>query len=369
MDHDRLAGLAEQFSIDGPVVAVAPLGHGNVNETFLVTTKAGSHYVLQRINHDVFPQPGLVMANIAALAEHLEARCSTGADAPPADWQIPHALPVKGPEGSPAANWLEFEGGAWRMLTHVGGASSFDTIQHPGHAAEVGRALGLFHRLIHDLPTRQLADTLEGFHITPDYLAAYRRLLATSKVPRCAGVEHGIAFVAARESLAPVLEDARHQGLLQPRPIHGDPKVNNVMIDRTTGRAVALVDLDTVKPGLVHYDIGDCLRSGCNPAGEDAGDLATVRFDIGLCRAILSAYLAEARGFLTGADFDHLYDAIRLIAFELGLRFLTDHLAGDRYFRCRHPGHNLERALVQFRLTESIEAQEGALRALIEELR
>jgi Ser/Thr protein kinase RdoA (MazF antagonist) len=166
-----------------------------------------------------------------------------------------------------------------------------------------------------------------------------------------------------------VLERAKAAGLLLPRPIHGDPKVNNVMLDSTTGQAVALVDLDTVKPGLIHYDIGDCLRSCCNPAGEETLDLGAVRFDLDLCRDVLGGYLSAASGFLTAADYDHLYAAIRLISFELGLRFFTDHLAGDVYFRVDHPGHNLQRALVQFRLTESIEAQEGQIGGLIEALR
>ncbi|MFQ6537376.1 MULTISPECIES: phosphotransferase enzyme family protein [Aphanothece] len=369
MHSPSLAGLAERFAIAGPVATVAPLGNGNVNETFLVTTEPGERYVLQRINTEVFHQPALVMGNIAALASHIAAGGANAA-AGPADWQLPRAVPLADRAAAPApGNWLELNGQAWRLLTHVSGATSFDTIQDGTHAAEVGRALGVFHRLIHDLPTAELADTLEGFHITPRYLADYRRSLAASRVARCDEAEHCIAFVAARESLASVLEDARARGELQPRPIHGDPKVNNVMVDSSSGRAVALVDLDTVKPGLVHYDIGDCLRSGCNRAGEDAGDLSAVHFDLGLGRQILGAYLNEARGFLTAADFDHLYDAIRLIAFELGLRFFSDHLAGNRYFRCRHPRHNLARALVQFRLTESIEAQEPALRALIEELR
>jgi Ser/Thr protein kinase RdoA (MazF antagonist) len=234
----------------------------------------------------------------------------------------------------------------------------------------VGRALGRFHLLIHDLPCDQLADTLEGFHVTPRYLQAYRSVLASQPPGAgCQGSRWCHAFVAQRLQLAPVLERARDQGLLRLRPIHGDPKGNNVLLDRRSGEAVALVDLDTVKPGLVQYDIGDCLRSGCNPAGEDANDPAAVRFDLDLCRPMLSGYLELARPCLSAADLDHIAVAVRLIAFELGLRFFTDHLAGNRYFRCRHPNHNLERALVQFRLTESIEAQQQAIAQLVEELR
>ena len=137
------------------------------------------------------------------------------------------------------------------------------------------------------------------------------------------------------------------------------------MLDTATGRAVAMVDLDTVKPGLVHYDIGDCLRSGCNPLGEETEHWQEVRFDPDLCRAILRGYLSQARDFLTHGDYDYLFDAIRLIAFELGLRFFTDYLAGNVYFKARRREHNLARALVQFRLTESIESQEKNLRLII----
>ena len=176
-------------------------------------------------------------------------------------------------------------------------------------------------------------------------------------------------FVAERRAWAPVLADARAQGRLRLRPIHGDPKVNNVMLDTATGQAVAMVDLDTVKPGLVHYDIGDCLRSGCNPWGEETGDWETVRFEPELCRAMLAGYLSLARDFLTEHDYAYLYDAIRLLAFELGLRFFTDYLAGNVYFKARHPEHNLVRALVQFKLTESIESQAAAIGAIIRDLR
>jgi Ser/Thr protein kinase RdoA (MazF antagonist) len=144
--------------------------------------------------------------------------------------------------------------------------------------------------------------------------------------------------------------------------------VNNVMLDAVSGRAIGLVDLDTVKPGLIHYDIGDCLRSGCNRLGEETTDLAAVVFDLELCEAILEGYLAAAGSMLEPAELEHIYDAVRLIAFELGLRFLSDHLAGNVYFRAEDPEHNLRRALVQFRLTESIEAQESAIRSLVEPL-
>ncbi|MBI4644187.1 MAG: aminoglycoside phosphotransferase family protein, partial [Deltaproteobacteria bacterium] len=181
-------------------------------------------------------------------------------------------------------------------------------------------------------------------------------------------MEFCIRFVEERRGWANVLEDAKARGKLPLRAIHGDPKVNNVMLDTATGQAVGLVDLDTVKPGLVHYDLGDCLRSGCNPLGEEIENWEKARFVPEICRAILRGYLSQAGAFLTTGDYEYLYDAIRLLPFELGLRFFTDYLEGNVYFKVHYPEHNLARALVQFRLTESIESQERAIGGIIQEL-
>ena len=360
MDRQRVAGHASRFAIEGAVAAVEPLGSGNVNDTHRVRTTSGESYVLQRLNTRVFRQPQLVMANLAALSEHVEARPKSGGQR----WEVPRPIPLA--DGS--ANWLSSDGEAWRMLSFVDRATSLDMVENPEHAHEVGRALGTFHQLIHDLPAERLADTLEGFHITPGYLAHYDAVRADSAVERCEASRWCEAFIADRQGLAPVLEDAKASGRLQLRPIHGDPKVNNVMLCASSGRAVALVDLDTVKPGLIHYDIGDCLRSGCNPLGEESLDLEAVHFNLKLCRAMLGGYLSEGRSFLSPADIAHLFDAIRLLPLELGLRFYSDHLAGNVYFKARHGRHNLDRARVQFRLVESIEAQEAQIRSLIAEL-
>ena len=204
---------------------------------------------------------------------------------------------------------------------------------------EVGYALGMFHHLISDLPVENLADTLEGFHITPRYLRHYDEVLARnacSQVPR-SGLLPAVCE-RAKGLCRMSSKTAKAQGRLRLRPIHGDPKVNNVMIDSATGQAISMVDLDTVKPGLVHYDIGDCLRSCCNPLGEETSRWEAVRFEPDLCRAILQGYLPLARAFLTANDYAYLFDAIRLIAFELGLRFFTDYLEGNVYFKASTSG-------------------------------
>ena len=180
--------------------------------------------------------------------------------------------------------------------------------------------------------------------------------------PDTRGLAEALAFVASRRAGAAVLEAARADGKLQPRIIHGDPKLDNVLFDSRSGQAVSLIDLDTVKPGLLHYDLGDCCRSCCNLAGEGAGEAT---FDLGVFRAVFRGYLLEAAPILTRDDQDYLFEAIRLLPFELGLRFLTDHLAGDVYFKVEAPGQNLAKALCQFRLVRSIEGQEREIRNIL----
>jgi Ser/Thr protein kinase RdoA (MazF antagonist) len=362
-----LRRIAARFALGGAIAAIEPLGNGNVNDTYRVTLSGdpGRRFVLQRLNTTVFPHPERVMGNIAALGNHLEGRLAEEPAGPGRRWEVPRLI---APMGS-AHHWVQDGDDVWRLTTYIEGAQSLETVATEAQAWQLGFGLGTFHRLLSDLPIEALADTLEGFHITPGYLAAYERALACSTAASCEELSFCQAFVAERTALAGVLETAKDQGVLRLRPIHGDPKVNNVMLDAASGAAIALVDLDTVKPGLIHYDIGDCCRSGCNPLGEETKDWREVRFDPGRCEAILAGYLSAARDSLTPDDINFLFDAIRLIAFELGLRFLTDHLEGNVYFKTRQAGQNLDRALVQFQLTASIEAQEEAIRALIERLR
>jgi Ser/Thr protein kinase RdoA (MazF antagonist) len=360
-----LRAIAEQFNQAGSIKAIQALGNGNINDTFLVSPEAPSQprFVLQRLNTQVFPQPQLILQNIRILSEHLSDRLAK--ERLERRWEMPSLLLTKGGQ----THWCPEDGSFWRAISFMENSASFDTINTPAQAQEVGYALGMFHHLISDLPPEKLADTLEGFHITPRYVQQYEKVLATITVGESPEIQHCLQFVNARQSWASVLETAKAQGKLPLRLMHGDPKVNNVMFDLTTGRAVTIVDLDTVKPGLVHYDIGDCLRSGCNPLGEETQQWQTVYFDLDLCQNILQGYLGVAKTFLTENDYEYLFDAIWLIAFELGLRFLTDYLAGNVYFKVKHPEHNLLRAMVQFQLTESIESQQTHLRQLIQELK
>jgi len=365
---NHLTDIAKQFKPEGAIANIQEFGNGNINHTFLVSldNSSAKHFILQRINTQVFRQPELVMQNMSNFTNHVSQRLH---DSPPPNgkrWEVPRVLLTQNSQ-----NYLiDNQGSFWRAIAFITGAQTFDTIQGGDHGWEVGYALGMFHNLISDLPVEQLADTLPGFHITPTYLQHYHNIQAKYPPPtKSPELDYCLQFISDRQTWAHVLENAVQKGYMRLRPIHGDPKINNVMIDTITGHGISIIDLDTVKPGLVHYDIGDCLRSSCNLLGEETQAWEEVSFDTNICQSVLGGYLSVARDFLTESDYEYIYDGIRLIAFELGLRFFSDYLAGNVYFKVKYPEHNLARALVQFKLTESIEFQENSIRSTIEKMR
>jgi Ser/Thr protein kinase RdoA (MazF antagonist) len=365
---DRLTKIAQQFAHPGRVETVRPFGSGNINDTFLVTVADGldTRFVLQKINTRVFLQPALVMQNMRIFTQHVCDRLHGENINLERRWDVPVVLLTVDNQD----HWVEPDDNTyWRAISFIDDSRTIDTIEDIKHGWEVGYALGRFHHLIGDLDPGLLADTLPGFHITPQYLIDYQQVLDRYTGSTDPQLDYCLKFVKDRQEWAHVLENAKDEGKLPLRPIHGDPKVNNVLICNTTQQAIGVIDLDTVKPGLVQYDIGDCLRSGCNPLGEETEELERVRFDIEMCRSMLDGYISQARSFLTADDYEYMFDGIRLIAFELGLRFFTDHLAGNIYFKVKYPTHNLARALVQFKLTESIEAQEAEIRQVIQQCR
>jgi Ser/Thr protein kinase RdoA (MazF antagonist) len=359
---------AREFDVPGRLVHVNSVGQGNVNDTYLAVFRAGGaveRIILQRINGKVFEHPDWIMANMRLLTDHCWQKLVSEPDDDTREWGIPKIVPSRKGEDF----FIDEQGHFWRAMTIIDAASSHARVRSAEHAFEVGITLGCFHRLVSDLPSEKLHDTLPGFHVAPGYLEKYDRTVDgpvdAARLNSTLDVKRLIRFIEKRRDGIDVLEKALAAGELTTRTIHGDPKVDNIMIDEFTGYGIGIIDLDTAKPGLLHYDFGDALRSACNPAGEDELDLADVFFDVDLCRAIVSGYLAQAKDILTEADRYYLFDAIRLLAFELGLRFFQDYLAGDTYFKVRFEGHNLNRARVQFKLCESIEANEKAIRAAL----
>lgn len=360
---ESLREILSEFDIPGPPGPAEPLGRGLINETYRVVAD-GRGWVLQRVNPRVFPDPERIMANLQALAEH-------AARMPEMGLRVPGL--ARSRAGVPYVRAAD--GALWRLMELVEEGVSLPSLESSAQAAEVGRALGRFHRLASGLAVGVLGVSLSGFHHTPDYLARHLAVRAgLDGTPLDGDEDRAVArcfdFIDRRLELAEVLERARDAGRISPRVIHGDPKLDNILFHRTDGRALALIDLDTVQPGLIQHDLGDCLRSCCNRGGElpttALGPSAPrARFDLGIAGAILSAYAAEMGPLLGEGDVAVLYDSIRLMPFELALRFLTDHLEGDAYFRVARRGENLTKAQVQLALLEDIESREAQIRGLI----
>jgi Ser/Thr protein kinase RdoA (MazF antagonist) len=349
-----LFDIASQFSDPAQIADISPLGEGLINDTYLVTTSTGG-WVLQRINPVVFPEPKLVIRNMAALNRHIaENEQNT------LKLKIPSIIQTQSGEDWVSDQW----GDTWRAITYIPNTISFETVESPEQAKQTGFALGHFHRLLNRLNPTDLYDTLPGFHIAPEYLSRYRQVLSQSNTPDdCADSRFCMGFIDQYEELSIVLENAKQHGFLKLRAIHGDPKFNNFLFDKDTCEIASLIDLDTVKPGLLHYDIGDCIRSLCqSPAGQFN------LFKLEICDALLTGYLEETKSFFSEDDYAYLYPAIQLIPFELGLRFFTDFLEGNRYFKVTTPHQNLSRAIAQFQLCESISQQEPEIKRLIERL-
>ncbi|MEQ1531764.1 MAG: aminoglycoside phosphotransferase family protein [Methylococcales bacterium] len=339
--------IAKQFA--PALINITPLGNGLINDTYLVVTDT-QRLVLQKINRQVFPRPELIMANLSRLSEHVGQ-----ASRELTQLVIPELLKTT----AGANYYLDDHNDYWRALSYIDQTESLETIRTLADAEQAGAALGCFHCLVSDLNPDNLHDTLPGFHIAPDYLTQYQQILAQ---PTCKPDADCATFINEFHHLVNDLENAKQQGLLRQRIIHGDPKLNNFLFDKRSRQVVSLIDLDTVKPGLVHYDIADCLRSCCHNPDTD-------RFQLDVCEAILKSYLREVGSFFSEHDYRYLYPAIRLIPFELGLRFYTDYLAGNRYFKVSEPQQNLQRAAQQFRLCADIIAGESAINSLIARLR
>ncbi len=348
------------------------LTNGLMNVTFKVTFSRNGiqeNAILQCINSEVFHHPLDIMQNLSIFTEHVNAKAINGIINHKRRWEIPYIHHASGTQND---YYRDDKNRFWRVTSFIKNALTYEKVKNLNHAQEAGYALGYFHSLISDLDPSKLKDTLPGFHITPRYLEHYDEVIKNPVInDKSEESVYCFDFIQKRRTFANILEKAKQDGKLIIRPIHGDPKIGNIMIDDVTGKAVSIIDLDTVKPGLIHYDIGDCLRSCCNYAGEDPEDIKMVKFDIDLCKAILSGYLSVAKSFFSDDDYEYLYDSIRLIAFELGLRFFTDYLEGGVYFKFddNDPKKNLRRAMVQFKLTESLEEQEGAIELICNELK
>lgn len=362
-----IALLASKFRMPGDYLSHAPCGQGHINDTYEVrVNQAGTpvRYILQRINHAIFTRPGLVMENIHRVTTHITEKL-LAAKAPDVFRRVLTLVPCYD-----GRLWHEDpQGNHWRAYLYIEGAEAHSHVNSTALAEEAAKSFGRFQHLLADLPLPRLADTIPDFHHTRSRYLALMRAVEENRAGRREGIAAELDWCREREATVDVLLDAQAKGHLPERITHNDTKINNVMIDHQTGEGICVMDLDTVMPGLVLYDFGDLVRTTTISTAEDEQDTSLVQMRLPMFEALVRGYLASAGGFLTDAEIDHLAFSGKLITMETGLRFLTDYLNGDLYFKTRHPGHNLERFLVQARLVESIERQQGAMEDVVASLR
>lgn len=362
-----LSWLGDQLVIDGKFISAVPYGNGHINDTFAasyaVPASAGARrrrYIHQRINHEVFEDPAALMDNVARVTRHIRAKLEADGIE-----DIENRVLSLVPTCGGADYIIDDDGGYWRTYLFIESAATYDVVETPAQAREVARAFGEFQKQLADLGPPPLVATIPGFHDTPVRLEAFRRAIEADAVDRAAGVTAEIRRLEGYAPLADALLSLFRQGRIPLRVAHNDTKINNVMIDDKTGEAVCVIDLDTVMPGLALDDFGDLVRTSTCFAREDDRDLSHVVVELPIFEALAEGYLGAAGEFLADAETDSLVLSGKLMTYECALRFLTDHLQGDTYFRVHHEGHNLDRARVQLALLDSIVDHEDEMEKIV----
>lgn len=358
--EDLIRGVARHFSIDGEFDGAAPYGSGHINDSYCaVFHESGRRvrYILQRMNSGIFKKPVAVMENIQRVTAHLAQQLNGQSDC---DRRVLSLIPARnGP------NWFADEDGDyWRAYHFIEGATTYNAVQSTEQAFQAARAFGGFQQMLASLPAPRLHETIPDFHHTPKRFAAFESAVTADSANRAAQAKREIEFVFARRSIVGVLIDAN----LPERVTHNDTKFNNVLLDDETGEGICVIDLDTVMPGLAAYDFGDMVRTTTSSTMEDERDLSKVSVEFPLFEALVRGYLSSAGDFLTKAEKQLLAFSGKLITFEIGIRFLTDYLSGDTYFKTHRQGHNLDRCRTQFKLVESMEQQGERMSRLVAEL-
>ena len=352
----QFSEIVKQFEID---VNVESYGNGHINDTFLVTTDSTFRYIFQRINGNVFKKPDEVIENIVNVTEFFRENLkATGGDAKRGTMTV-----IKTKNG--LGYFVDDEGKYWRMYEFVEGSLSLDLPETDADFYESAFAFGNFQKMLSTFPAETLHETIVDFHNTPDRFKKFLAALENNLSGRKDTVADEIAFAKEREPFTRVLTEALEKGEIPLRVTHNDTKMNNVLLDSETRKALCVIDLDTIMPGLSVNDFGDSIRFGASTAAEDEKDLSKVHFDINLFEVYLKGFLKGCDGQLTANEIEMLPEGAKMMTLECGIRFLTDYLDGDTYFRTHYPEHNLDRCRTQFKLVSEMEEKWDDMKALV----
>jgi thiamine kinase-like enzyme len=354
--------IISNFKIAGSIIHSKEYGNGHINKTYLVTMSTNEKFILQQINSTVFKKPKDVMHNIVLVTDHIRSKCNhlSTSDYSRSTLEIVKSLDDK--------SYYIHGDDFWRCYKFINGAKTFEQIEYPEQFYEAGRAVGRFQQQLSDFPIEKLKITIPNFHNTWKRFEVFLDSANSDPKNRGMDVFNDIKFVCDRQQEMKVIIDGINDKSIPERVTHNDTKLNNIMLDEKTDKAICVIDLDTVMPGSLLFDFGDAIRIGASTGAEDETDLRKVRFDLELFHKFSKGFLEMVKDELTEAEKRNLVLSTKIITLECGMRFLTDYLNGDTYFRTEYPRHNLVRARTQFKLVTEIEKKQEEMQNIIDEL-
>lgn len=355
--NQQLQRISEQFEIQGDYFDGIPFGSGHINDTYLISTTV-DNYILQRLNNHIFKNIEQMNRNIILALDHLYKKQDIANDKRFRKLDI-----AVGRDGK--NHFKDEYGNYWRMMNFISNTVSFDVVEDPKIAFEAAKGLGYFQKMIIDLNPEDFFPSIPDFHNLAMRIETYKMVLEKNRIDRNRMAKDEIAFVQAHEYLSTELSELLESNWIPIRLTHNDTKINNVLLDKNTLESVAVIDLDTVMPGTILFDFGDMIRTYSSPAEEDEKDLSKVVLRIDIFKAFARGYLSELKNVLTTKEVENLVFGGKVMTFMIGLRFLTDFLEGDGYFKTSRDNQNLDRCRTQFKLLHEIEKNEKMLQKII----
>lgn len=352
----------QAFILPGSLSECRRYGNGHINDTFFLATKAedGKHcFILQRINTHVFHDPEGLMKNVSGVTEFLRNEIIKANGDPNRE-----TLTLISTKDGHCC-YQDSIGSWWRIYRFIDGAATYDVVRKPEDFYQSAKAFGHFQRLLAKYPVAELTETIPDFHNTPARYETFLKAVNDDSCGRAASVQKEIQFVMERANDIPVIMNLLKEGKLPQRVTHNDTKLNNIMLDDQTGEAICVIDLDTIMPGSSLFDYGDSIRFGANTGEEDETDLSKVSLSLELFETYTRGFLEGCEGSLTGLEIQMMPMGAKMMTLECGMRFLTDYLQGDTYFRIHREHHNLDRCRSQFALVADMEKKWDTMHQIV----
>lgn len=361
--REQILNVVGKFQFEGTLIEAKLFGNGHINDTYLLTYEIGKmgtmNVILQKMNKVVFPKPEELMENVVGVTGFLKKKIVAAGGNPYRETLT--VIPTK--DGK--SFYKDDMGEYWRSFVYITDTTSYDLPENEEAFYQCAYAFGNFQNMLADYPADTLHETIVDFHNTKKRFATFKKAVEEDVMGRADSVREEIAFVLEREADANFFTDLLEKGELPLRVTHNDTKLNNIMVDNSTGKGICVIDLDTVMPGLAMNDFGDSIRSGASTGAEDEKDLNKVSCDMNLFEVYAKGFIEGCGGKLTTKEIELLPMGAKMMTYECGMRFLTDYLQGDVYFRIHHPEHNLDRCRTQFKLVADMESKWQTMQEIV----